>query len=402
MDAYVARQPILDPKHQVFAYELLFRSGPENFFPQVDGTHASSKVIHDTLHVFGLDTLASEKKLFINVTREVLLRDVVRTLPAKMTVVEILETVEPDQEVIEACKLLKQAGYQLALDDFVFRPDYAPLVALADVIKVDFLETKKAERASLVARFRRDNLKFLAEKVETHEEYAEAVKFGYTLFQGYYFCKPQMISAKSIPAFKLNYVRLLHAANGKHFDFGKIEEVIKQEVSLSVKLLKYLNSAVFGWRYRVTSIKHALVLLGERNFRKWVSLIALVGIGDDKPNELVMTSLVRARFCEQLAIKTQQEERQLDLFLCGMLSVMDALVGRPMEEVVEDLGLNDSVRAALLRREGPLMPVIELVESYEHGNWEKVNALTEKMHIAEASIPLAYREALDWSSKIFK
>lgn len=401
MDHFVARQPILDARQQVFAYELLFRGGPENFFPQVDGTHASSRVIHDSLHVFGLDTLASNKRLFINVTRDVLLRDVIRVLPPKLTTVEILETVEPDEQVVQACKQLKQAGYALALDDFVFRPDYKPLVALADVIKIDFLQTKSPTRQNLVKQFARSNLRFLAEKVETHAEYVDASKAGYTLFQGYFFCRPEMLTAKAIPAFKVNYVRLLHAANDRKFDFGKIEEIVKQDVALSVKLLRYLNSAMFGWRYKVTTIKHALVLLGERNFRKWVSLIALVGLGNDRPHELVVTSLVRARFCEQLTPKLNLGERELDCFLVGMLSAMDALVGRPMPEVLEGLGMNDDVHKALVAQTGPLAPILKLAMAYERGDWESVASLSTELRVQEGVIPPIYNDAVDWSNKIF-
>jgi len=398
MDIFVARQPIFDLQRRVVAYELLFRSGAENYFPQIDGNVASSRVIHDSLHVFGLDTLAAGAKLFINITRDVLLGDLIRMLPPEIAVLELLETVVPDDEVVAACRALHADGYRFALDDFVFTPAHRPLMELADVIKIDFRATPSEERRALALRHV-GPAQLLAEKVETDEDVAEAAAFGYTLLQGFFFCRPHMISAKDIPASKLNWLQLLQLTHAGDFDLARIETVVKQDVGLSVKLLRYLNAAAFGWRHRVTSIRHALVLLGERPFRKWMSLLALAGLRHEQPNELVVSALVRAHFCERLGPACRLGGRDLDLFLTGLLSLTDVLLGRPMPDVLGQLGIAGDVQAALLGGSGALGAVLGLVTAYERADWDEVDRRAKELNLDEAAVPSAYRDALEWTQK---
>jgi EAL and modified HD-GYP domain-containing signal transduction protein len=400
-DTYVARQPIFGTRREVIAYELLFRSGPENFFSAKDADLASASVINNSLNVFGLDSLIGRgKKVFINTTRKVLLDDTVRILPKEMTVIELLETIDPEPDVIRACKLLKQAGYVIALDDFVFRPGYEALVELADIVKVDFLHTRGQQRREVVEKFSRYGVKFLAEKVESNDDYAEAVDDGYVYFQGYFFCKPEMIAAKDIPGFKLNYVRLLSALNAPALDFNRLEAVIKQDVSLSVKLLRYLNSAAFGWSRKIDSIKHALTLVGETTVKKWATLLAVTSLGNDKPAELVVTSLVRARFCELLGPHLGVK-RDLDLFFTGMLSVVDVMMGRPVGEILEKLSVASDVSEALTTGSGPLGNVYRLARAYEVGDWAQLAALSNALGVRGDVIPAAYMEALSWADQVF-
>jgi EAL and modified HD-GYP domain-containing signal transduction protein len=398
MDLFVARQPIFDRERALFAYELLFRSGPENAFPHGDGDHASSSVIGHGLLSFGLDALVGDRRAFVNVTRNVLLRGLWSLFPRERVVVELLEDVPPDPEVVEACRALKQAGYLLALDDFVQRPDYAPLVELADIVKVDFLATQGAQRRALAQALRGRGVELLAEKVETGEDVAEGIALGYAYFQGFFFEKPEMVSRRDVPGSKLNYLRFLREVDQRAIDLDRLEEVIKQEVSLSVRLLRYLNAAVFGWREPIDSIKHALLLVGEETLRKLAWVVAMKALGEDKSQQLVLTSLHRARFCEAAAPHCGLGDRGVELFLVGLLSLVDALVGRPMDELLAELAVSADVRAALTGRSAPFGPVLCLAESWERGDWERVAALSASLGLPEAELPGLQGEAIAWAS----
>lgn len=399
-EIFVARQPIFDRSLRVYGYEILFRtSSLENFFSHPDPDEAATRVIHSSLNVFGLDVLAQDRRIFFNVTRSVLVQELVRVLPKERTVVELLETVEPDAEVIAACRSLKEAGYTLALDDFVFYPGTEALLELADIVKVDFLFTTKAERAAIPARFQRPGLRFLAEKVETAEDFHDAERLGYDLFQGYFFRRPEILAAREIPSTETNYLRLLQAVNQPVIDFARVEEIVKHDVSLSVRLLRFLNSAFFGWRSQVTSIKQALVLLGEKPLRKWVTMAAVTGLGSGRPEELVVTALIRARLCEKLAPVAGLQEQALDLFVAGLLSAIDALLGRPLPDLLRELGIEPVLRQALLGGQEKSSEVFQLAVAYESGNWEKAGAVARRLGIDEAMLPGCYREAVAWAEE---
>jgi EAL and modified HD-GYP domain-containing signal transduction protein len=402
MDIFVARQPIFDRKRNVVAYELLFRSGTDNFFDFHDGDMAASRVIDESLLGFGLDKLTAGRRAFVNFTRRVLVKQLYTLLPSRYVVIELLETVEPDQEVIQACIDLKDQGYTLALDDFVFHPKFRPLIELADIIKVDFLLSDKAERQKLPGLLRGSGVELLAEKVETHEDLTEALDFGYKYFQGFFFCKPEIVQKKGIPGFKLNYLRFIQEVNRPDMDFDRLELIIKQEMSLSVKLLRYLNSAWFGWRHEVDSIRHAVRLLGERQIKKWASLVAMTGMGDDKPTELVVTSLIRARFCELLAPHVGLKHRDLELFLMGMLSLIDALMDRPLEDALAGISISADVKAALLGEDSPLSPVYQIVQAYERVDWDRLFSLASSLEIDGGTIAEMYADSVEWADEAFR
>ncbi|TAK02843.1 MAG: HDOD domain-containing protein [Candidatus Manganitrophaceae bacterium] len=401
MEIFIARQPIFDRQQQVYAYELLFRSSLENFFNHSDLNHASSKVALDSFFILGIDTITGGRKAFINVTREMLVNGYVALLPREMAVVEILEVVEPDAEVLAACRKLKQAGYLIALDDFVDQERYRPLVELADIIKVDFLTTDKKEQKALVERFAPRGIQLAAEKVETREVLQEAMQMGYTYFQGYFFSKPVIISGKEIPGFKLNYLRILQEINRPRLDYQKVEEIMKTEMSLSYKLLRYINSAFFGWRVEIRSIQHALVMLGEDDFKRWASFISLSNMAKDKPSELVFQAIMRGRCLELLAPAVRLPERAQDLFLMGIFSLIDAIVDRPLLDILSDMPIAGDVKSALMGEKGPLRDIYELMLSYERGNWNQFSDLAAEKRIDENTIPPLYRKALEWASQSF-
>ena len=400
MDAFVARQPIFDRQRNVYGYELLFRSGTDNHFSGDNGDHASSAVISDSLHVHGFDALTGGKKGFINITRSLLMQDLITVLPSNRTVVELLENIEPDAQVIEACRALRKAGYLVAMDDFVFEPKFEQLLHEVDIIKIDFMGTTPAQRLAFSKSFAPNGTKLLAEKVETHEEFKEAMDLGYAYFQGFFFCKPQMVQGKDVPTSKLGYLRFLQKVNEPHVDFDQLEAIIKSEVSLSFKLLKYLNSAGFGLRVKVTSLKQALMLLGVRPLRKWASLMALSSLRGDKPMELLITCLVRARFCELAGLQSGLADRELDLFLTGMLSIIDALVDRSMGAVLSEINIADDVKRTLLGEKTSLSNVYNLVLAYERGRWDEISRLSKDLSLGSEHLSKAYQGAIAWAEQM--
>lgn len=401
MDIFVARQPIFDRNREVVAYELLFRSSARNEFGQHDTTTASLQMVDTTLLGFGLDSLLGERPGFFNASRKLLVEEHWRVLPPGRSVIEVLETVDPDPDVVQACANARSAGYRVALDDFVFRPEYEPLVAHADYIKVDFLLTQGEERAELAKRFSRRGIRMLAEKVETYDDFRQGLDAGYELFQGYFFCKPEVLSGKDISAVKTSLARLLSEVNRPDLDFDALEELIHHEVALSVKLLRYLRSAGFGWQRDVQSIGQALRILGEKATRKWASLATLTMIGDDKPQELVTTSLLRAQFCEEVGVKAAGSNRRSELFLVGLLSTLDALLDKPLPELLGQMSLSHEVTDALLGGETVLGDCLEMVIAYDHGDWDKVDTIAAKTGIAKQDLPGAYHRSVEWVGAIF-
>jgi c-di-GMP-related signal transduction protein len=396
VQTFIARQPIFDQRQLVYGYELFFRSSSNNICNHTDLDQASYKVIADCCSLLGTEAITSGKPAFINVTREVLTQEYILLLPPELTVVEILETVEPEPEVIAACRRLKQAGYLLALDDFTPNERTQPLVELADIIKVDVGAVSQREQISLIERLSRQRLKFAAEKVETHQAFQDAVKLGYDYFQGYFFCKPMMMTMPDVPGFKLNYFQILQEIHRPELSWEQIEAIIKRDLSLFYKFLRFVNSASFGWRKEIDSIRHALLLLGEQQIKKWASLVTLACLGQDKPGELVVQATIRARFCETLAPRCGLAHRAEELFLLGMLSLIDAIMDRPLGEILKDIPITEDIKAALLGEENQLREVYESVLAYEEGNWEKLAPYTAKLGIDESEVPQLYLEAVTW------
>ncbi len=400
MQTYLARQPIFDADLDVWAYELLFRTGVENAFPDVEGDEASSSVISDSFTTHGIESLTAGRPAFINFTRNALLNGYAELMPKELAVIEILEDVEPDSLVLRMCRRLKDLGYRIALDDFQYTPKHDPLVELADIIKVDFFLSGSFERDYMVRRFRGKKIQLLAEKVETQEEVDQARKAGYAYFQGYFFAKPQIMGAHRIPETQVSRLALMREAGQQGLDYSKLEEVLKRDISLSYRLLKYINSSFFGLRNEIHSIRQALALLGERNVRKWVHLVCLSALGEDKSPELLQNSVCRARFCEQLAERGQLAGRGEDLFLLGMFSLLDAIIDQPMADVVEQVPLSADVKAALLGEANPLRAFLDLVIAYEQGEWGRVDACKQHVPVRTEDVPAMYFEALAWADEL--
>jgi len=401
LEQFIARQPIFDRNGRVYAYELLFRSGLDNYFDCDDQDHAAASVIANSSLLFGLNEMTSNSKAFINCTRKVLLENYLTVLPKEQAVIEILEHVEPDAEIVEACRRLKKQGYILALDDFVYHQNYEPLLQLADIIKVDFLLSDPDEQARLARTFIPRGIRMLAEKVETYEVYEQAKKMGYQLFQGYFFAKPVIVSRKDIPTNKLQFLRILKDVHAEEIDFKKLAQTIQSEVSLTYKLLKLINSAAFALRHKVSSILQALSLLGIREIRSWVSLLSISQMADDKPAELVVSSLVRAHFCEKAALACGMGNRKSDLFLMGLFSLLDVIMSRPLDEILDEITIEEDIRAALTGEPGVMRTILDLIVAIERADWDQVSALTAQLQTEEQTLCTAYMEAVKWAQEIY-
>lgn len=398
MHFFMARQQIFDRRQIVYGYELLFRSGPENrcVLNDLNQSYASSKTIVDSWLFLGMDNIAGDKRAFINVTRENLVGEHLHLLPKDKVVVEILEDVEPDEATIAACRELKAAGYLIALDDFKYEARLEPLLALADIVKIDFLTLSPQERLSLRERFLPRGIKLLAEKIETHEAFREAYESGYSYFQGYYFSHPTMISGKDVASNSIAHLNLLREINRPELDLERLSQCIKSDLSLSYKLLRYINSASFGCRREIKSISQALLLLGEKEVRRWASLILLAMIGKGKPEELIVLAALRAKFCELVVSDTAMSYQAQDLYLLGMFSLLDAILDRPFSTILRDIPIAEDVKIALTGGENHFRDVYDCVLAYERADWERVSKLTAKLDKDETQIPAHYLEAVNW------
>lgn len=393
---FVARQPILTADKKIFGYELLFRDGVENYFRCSDPEAASQSTL-DSSVLMGFDMLCDGSRGFVNCTRGVLLQDLVTLLPSSETIVEVLENVPTDELVVAACKRLKQAGYLIALDDFIMNDPREPLTDLADIIKVDLRLCSIEQSAALVKRYGK-HCRMLAEKVETQEEFVSANRLGFSYFQGYFFRRPEVLAASEIPTNRLTYVRMLQAASRSELDSREIEGLIKTEPSLCYRLLRYLNSSLFGFSNEIHSVSHALAILGAAETRRWVRLVATLAAGQNRPSDLVLSALVRGRFCELLGPYVPHGDS--DLFLMGIMSLMDAILEMKMARVLESVPLDHECQAVLLGEASLLRPVYDLILAQEAGQWEVVSELVTGLRLNEGEVAERYWQAMQWARNI--
>ena len=397
-EKFIARQPIFDKRLRVHAYELLFRGGPQNFFQARN--HASSSVIADSITLFDLQSLTGPARAFINVDELALRLGAPRLLPADRIVVEILESVKPTAEIVEICRGLRQDGYLLALDDFLGDPNLQPLVELAHYLKVDFTLLDADGRKRVARQFSGNAVALLAEKVETQRDLDEARNLGYTYFQGYFFCKPSMLETRDIPGNKLIHLQLISAVAAPELDYKAVESLLKQEPSLLYRLLRYLNSPALALRSEVHSIREAITLLGEREFRRWVSVFAVVAMSSGKPPELIRTALTRAYFCEEFSVPAGFHEKSSNLFLMGLLSVSDALLDKPIAEVLKSLPIDPEIKSALCGGENRYRDLYEVLLALERAEWPKLTTFTGRLGCPEDTVPDSYQSALQKASAV--
>lgn len=390
---YVARQPIMDLRGKLHAYELLFRNGPNAVFLG-DGEQASRTMIDNTLF-FGLAQLTGGLPAFINCTEETLTGDLINILPPSTTVLEVLETVAPSDQVINACHDLKAAGYKLALDDFVWVPGIERLVELADYIKVDFLISDERARRKLLDRLRGTKAALLAEKVETQEEYLKACDEGFTLMQGYYFCRPLLMANHEVPANRLSQLQILRLLQNDAIDVAQLSRQVKQDVSLTYRLLRLANSPVWSYQKQVRSVREALIVVGEMNFRRLAVVAIASELSAGQPAELLRMAFVRARFCELAAGLCSLN--QTEQYLMGMLSLLPAMLHVPMKNLSPSLPLRAEIRRALEGEKLPERALLCWLESHEQGDWAACDKVVEAQGLNPRDLLLCFEQALQWA-----
>ena len=400
MQVFVARQPIVNRQKLAFGYELLYRSTADNHFNHAEADESTMRVMANTLHVIGCEAGDSAQKTFINLPRNVLLNEDFRVMPPESTVLELLESVAPDQDVLKACQRLKRHGYQLALDDFTYSPQFEPFLDFADFVKIDFRATDNEERRNLVKRLKLRNTKLLAEKVETHEEFREATELGFAYFQGFFIARPEIVSGRDIPVQQHNSLRLIQLVNEPVLQYEIIERAIEQEPSLAVKLLRYINSTQFGVRHDIKSIKQALTLLGEVVVRKWITLAVIGTVCENRLNPLVPITLTRARFCELMAADMQQRGRELEMFMLGLLAGIDAIFNHPLDELLIQLPIARDLKVGLRGGTSPLGRLRTLLFQLETGDWPKVTATIDGLALDKDRVAQYWQSSLKWANQM--
>jgi EAL and modified HD-GYP domain-containing signal transduction protein len=391
---FLGRQPILDAELNLYGHELLYRSGIANEFSG-EPEHATRSVIDDSLL---LASPTNGEKLFFNCTRHALVSGIVTLLPPADTVLEILEDIEPDDELMAACRTLKGSGYSFALDDFVPDGSKTPFLEIADFIKIDFLASDKAERYAIRSLAAGKPIKFIAEKIETEPDVEEAWKEGCTFFQGYFFCKPVMIAPRVIPQNQMVYMRLLAELSREPANVLEIEQLTKSEPSICYRLLRLVNSALYALPSPISSIRSAVMLIGDDEFRKLVS-VALANIaGSSRSKSVTRVALARAKFCELLA--PVLNESGSTLYLLGMLSLMDVILTMPMHQVVEMLPLHHKMKAALLGKKSSLTVALDLVRARESGGWLETTSIQESLNLRGDIASRLYSDAIKWADMV--
>lgn len=390
---YVARQPILDLRGRVHGYELLFRAGPEVVF-RGDGDLATRTMLDNTV-IYGLERLSGGLPAFVNCTQEALTEQLVNVLPPSMTVLEILESLDPTPQLIDACRRLKGSGFRLALDDFTWKPKFEPLVRLVDYIKVDFVQTGARERKSLLKRLSGVTVALLAEKVETQEEFKQACDEGFTLFQGFYFCRPVLMKNRKVPANRLFQIEILQMMQDDEMDLRKLTRLVKRDASLTYRLLRLVNSPVCAVRQEVRSIQTALMVVGEEAFRRFATLAITSELSSGQPSEVLRMAFVRGRFCENAASLCALDSTEQ--YLLGMLSMLPAMLQLPMEELTPALPLRNEIRRALEGVPNKERSMLGWLESHEHGDWSASDAFAQVIGIDKERLIGCYAEAVEWA-----
>ena len=390
---YYARQPILNLHGDAYAYELLFRNGPE--IACSSNTDKATWSILDTSVADGLEKLTGGLPAFVNCTLETLTSRIIEVLPPSLTVLEILETVEPTLELIAACERLKSLGFRIALDDFVWKPKFEKLVRLADYIKVDFTLSAAPERVKLIRKLRRSNLTFLAEKVETPEQFNQARKEGFTLFQGYYFCRPTLIKRNEIPVNKLARLQLLRDLEQEDFDIRRMSRLVERDAAIAYRLLRLANSPLYAVRQEVTSIESAVMVMGEKVFRRVVTLAVATALNEGGSAEVLRLALARARFCELAANLVGLDPPEQ--YLLGLFSLLPAMLRIPMEQAISALPLRGPLRSALLGEKIHERSLLCWIEASESGNWTTCDAVKRFHQLPDPQLAQIAADSAAWA-----
>lgn len=394
---YAARQPILDQQKKLFAYELLFRDGVSNVFPDIDEDEATSRIIEGSQVSYGIEDFTDNKPAFINFTLDTILKNYPTMMAPEAIVVEILETVQPGRRLLTAVKELKELGYTIALDDYEHKPVWKHFYPYIDIIKFDLRAMTMEEIADTLIELKpHSHIDMLAEKVETLEEFEQCKKLGFKYFQGYFFSKPELVKAKNLSPAQMTLAELLYETSNEILDLPKITQIFERDINLSYKLLRYTNSAAFKRRAEISTIKQALVVLGQHELKKFLSLLFTAQVNNSKPEELLKMAMVRARFCELLAKDNTQIDSAM-AFLTGMMSLIDAILDESIDKIMEQLPLAAEIKNAIVKGEGQLAEILKLAIAFEKGDWEQESKLESVLNLTGKQITAKFAEAISWA-----
>ena len=397
---YAARQPILDRKKNLYGYELLFRNSIDNVFPNIGGDEATSRLVEASQFNSGIKSFTAGKPAFINFTLKTISVGYPQMLTAEEVVIEILETVKPGKRLLSCCKELHEKGYTLALDHYQHQNVWSYFYPYISIIKIDLsltsLEDIEAIKQAIIEY---PTIKLLAEHVETHEQYQQAKDLGFELFQGYFFAKPEMVKSKGLSPSQVGMAELLYESSKPDLDLARITGVFQRDVTLSYKLLRFVNSAIFMHQSEISSIKQALVSLGSIELKRFIALMFAININSDKPNELIKLSMARAKFCEIITTQLNPPINADISFLVGLLSMIDAILDEDIDNILTKLPLSDEIKHPLLTKKGTLAAIIKLVEFIEKAQWSKTTIVMDKLSLDKAFVQKSYQQALTWADE---
>lgn len=396
--SYIARQPILDSHKRTVGYELLFRDGPKNTFPEIDPDLATSRLLSDHFLSTHYSTLGN-KLGFVNFPYQSLINRVPTLFPADNLVVEVLEDCAPTQELLHAIREMAAKGYRIALDDFVPSVEWKAFLPFVSIIKFDIQQFPIDKAAKFIAKLKHTKVDFLAEKVETHQEFEQAKQAGFDLFQGYFFSKPEMIQRRALePAF-LTIVHLIKEIAKPQIDYTTLEELVSKDVTLSFKLLAFVNSSALI-SAKIQSFRQALVYLGEERLRKFISLVAIASTHESKPDYLYGLSIQRARYCELLFSYCDSDVEPGSAFLTGMFSLLDSLLDQPMDLLMEKMPIDNAVKVALKNGDGLLGDILAVTRAYEKGDWDQVALVNQRLGLPADTLSQCYDSAVQWTADL--
>ena len=392
----VGRQPILDRRRHVFGYELVFRPSDELDAAEATTDDATAHVIADGMLSFGLDKLTHGRRAFIELSPSFLRHDVVKVLPTSV-VLQVPCDAPLDEATVEACQRWKREGYAIALSRFTPDESSADLLPIADFVKMDFLTAgSRAAQSHILTHAGPAASALIASKVEAVEIFNEAVREGFSHFQGYFFEKPSTLQTRAIPRGQIGYLRLLYALNDPNLSVNDLEDLMKHDAALCFRMLRTVNSAAFAQSRDVTSIRHALMLLGRDTIRRWASLWVMADLGAEAHPELVEMASIRGRFCEIVATKKAGADAGGEAFLLGMCSCLDVILERPMVSILEELPLSAQVVSALLGRDNPARQLLDCATTYERGDFASCLRVADAAGLQRSWLSPAYADALNW------
>jgi EAL and modified HD-GYP domain-containing signal transduction protein len=400
MAFFAARQPILDTDKNLYGYELLYRNSMENAFPKVDEEKATSNMVEVLYLDLGLDRIASDKLAFINFTSASILQGHPALMPNDKVVIEILESVKPTAPIYQQLVSLFNDGFIIALDDFIHHSDWEKFYPLCKIIKVDCVEISELDLQEVVKiKARHPHLQLLAEKVESAEEFERYKALGFTLFQGYFFSKPEMIRGVALSSSQSLLSTLLNEITKPEPNITSVVDLIELDPALSFKLLRYTQSPLFHRQRKIETIKQAVVMLGKAELERFVMLLFAATFSEQKPTELMRLSLQRAKFCESFAGLTKHQDKTSSAFLAGMLSLLDAMLDAKLAAVISQLPLSTEIKLALVRHQGWISDCITLCKLFEQADWSQINDISEQYAVDLDAMTSAYDDAILWSEQ---